>query len=837
MPALREGQRFERYRVIKLLGSGVAGESYEAEDTLLLRKVVLKLLHPWAPLSDAARRQFFREMQGISQLTHRYLAPVLDYGELHGSLYVARRLFSSGSLLNSDGRLWFSPPLELSAAVSYAHQLAQALQHIHNAGYLHGGLTLANIMVLRGPNVEGAPDHAPFMLADTGLAHFVRRFGRLLRPVMPVTAAPEQLGGRATQASDQFALAVIVYTWLAGRPPYLGLPEEIAQAKLSESFPSLLSLNPQMPLEVEGIIRRALSVYPEDRYPSVLAFADALRQVVQRLAASSVQPTPATPAEEQPREAVAAPAASEQEALRMESRPPHGQTTDESQPSAVAGEAEPAAAVGPMLAAALAGAEVTSEQDTLPSASQTQEQEQVIIQATEDKRTGEATSEEQAGVTLLVAEAEMGNGSSLHDGRDGQPAMASGDGATPLLPEAQPEPVAGEQRSPDEEGQPDAVSVLRSVSESQPAPEVATERTREGPAVEATAVETAGGDRIVSGSEAGSALTYLEALLQATRPSADASQSVTSGQSDVPAAAPVPAVPALSSVEMVAPAPVAAGQEGQDKGETGQTEAVPGPADGGQAQPGLLSEGSLLEVLSGLHPQPHPPVAAESLEQPQSQEARLGETQTALTVEGSQAESEKVPTTAVAAEIVVSTREDGESGETAGTLKEGEEQPAECPGELSESSALASEALADDPPAYVLVLPPATAARPATLVELAAAEITIGRAGDSGILLEGDRRVSRRHAFLKREGRKLLILDGDNAEGVFVNGQRLAQKGSQVLQIGDHIRIGDHELIICRSREEAQQVQRERGEAGQQADSRHTADAADSSSATPSLER
>src|SRR5579875_3207919 len=216
MPALREGQRFERYRVIRLLGSGVAGESYEAEDTLLLRKVVLKLLHPWAPLSDAARRQFFREMQGISQLSHRYLAPVLDYGELHGSLYVARRLFSSGSLLNSDGRLWFSPPLELSAAVSYAQQLAQALQHVHHAGYLHGGLSLTNIMVLRGPNVEGASDYAPFMLADVGLAHFVRRFGRLQRPILPVTAAPEQLGGRATQASDQFALAVIVYTWIVG---------------------------------------------------------------------------------------------------------------------------------------------------------------------------------------------------------------------------------------------------------------------------------------------------------------------------------------------------------------------------------------------------------------------------------------------------------------------------------------------------------------------------------------------------------------------------------------------------------------------------------------------
>src|SRR5947209_14833448 len=111
MPVLEEGQIFERYRVIRWLGSGVAGESYEAEDTVLLRKITLKLIHPWTPLPDAARRQFFREMQGISALNHPYLATVLDYGEVDGHVYLARRYVSSGSLLSSDGRVWFRPPL------------------------------------------------------------------------------------------------------------------------------------------------------------------------------------------------------------------------------------------------------------------------------------------------------------------------------------------------------------------------------------------------------------------------------------------------------------------------------------------------------------------------------------------------------------------------------------------------------------------------------------------------------------------------------------------------------------------------------------------------------
>ena len=276
MPALLENQRFERYRVVHYLGNGVSGESYEAEDTVLQRKVTLKLIHPWMILPDAARRQFFREMQGISMLNHPYLATILDYGEIDGRLYVVHRYVTSGSLLSSDGRLWFQPPFNIPDAIHYGHQLAQALEYIHTRGCLHGTLTLSNILVLRGPNLDGEPGFAPFLLADVGLANFVRRFGQPQVQLLPITAAPEQLGKRVTPASDQFALAVILYFWLAGRPPYLGSPEEITHLKLTETITPLSSFNSYVTFEQESILRRALAVYPEERYPSILAFADAL---------------------------------------------------------------------------------------------------------------------------------------------------------------------------------------------------------------------------------------------------------------------------------------------------------------------------------------------------------------------------------------------------------------------------------------------------------------------------------------------------------------------------------------------------------------------------------
>src|SRR6266581_2617678 len=276
MPTLETGQSFERYRIIQWLGSGISGESYEAEDTMLHRKVTLKLIHPTQTLPDPARRQFFREMQGISILNHTNLAPVLDYGEFDGKLYVARRYVSSGSLLSYNGRLWFQAPLDVFDAVHYGHQLAQALQYIHNRGHVHGALTLSNILVLCDPTSELKGEKTPFLLADAGLTHFVRSSSEKNSSPLPITAAPEQLYQRIIPASDQFSLAALLYFWLTGRPPYIGSSEEIEQLKLTETITPLSSFNPNITVEQDWVVLRALSVSPEDRYQSVQAFADAL---------------------------------------------------------------------------------------------------------------------------------------------------------------------------------------------------------------------------------------------------------------------------------------------------------------------------------------------------------------------------------------------------------------------------------------------------------------------------------------------------------------------------------------------------------------------------------
>jgi serine/threonine protein kinase len=277
MFALAAGQKFERYRVIRLLGSGISGTTYEAEDIMLQRKVALKLIHPWSLLPDAARRQFFRDMQSFSLLTHPYQVATLDYGEADGQLYTVARFVAAGSLLNDEGRRWFSPPLPVQDAIAYTCQLAQALHNVHRYGYVHGSLTLSNILILRSTNFNNDLDFAPFLLADVGMGHFVRRFGYSHIPRQLITDAPEQLRGRVTAASDQYALAVILSLWLTGQVPFHGSPEEIEDAKRNSTIPRLATQNPHITFEQEGIIQRALSSYPDDRYPTILAFAEALR--------------------------------------------------------------------------------------------------------------------------------------------------------------------------------------------------------------------------------------------------------------------------------------------------------------------------------------------------------------------------------------------------------------------------------------------------------------------------------------------------------------------------------------------------------------------------------
>jgi serine/threonine protein kinase len=222
---------------------------------------------------------------------------VLNYGEAAGQLYVVRRYSKNGSLLGNEGRLWFNPPLDVKDAFTYTYQLSQALHLIHSYGYVHGSLTFSNILIAEQPQAEA--ESAPLLLSDAGLTQFVHRFGQAQQDKLPMTAAPEQFEGQTTPASDQYALAILLSVWLTGRPPFAGTPAEIERLKRSGAIPTL---QVKLTAEQEIIIRRALSTRQEARYPSVLAFAEALMNSLPSAAAQEER-TETTEDNRQPEEA------------------------------------------------------------------------------------------------------------------------------------------------------------------------------------------------------------------------------------------------------------------------------------------------------------------------------------------------------------------------------------------------------------------------------------------------------------------------------------------------------------------------------------------------------
>jgi len=287
---LEEGQIFARYRVFDKAGSGTSGDSYKAEHTEHSHTVMLKLIHPWGMLSDSGRYQFLREMQHANTIVHPQLASPLDYGEVAGQLYAVRRYVDNGSLTSPQGRSLLLSPLSIADAFGYIYQLAQVLHHLHIHNYVHGSLTLANILVRKEHTPEATAPAATLIVADVGLAHFVRRFGQHQQTILPITAAPEQFDKYISPASDQYALAVLLYLWLAGRPPFLGSTAETSQMKLTETFPSLLDFRSDITIEQESILSKALSVYPDERYPSIIDFAEALLATLEYASQSQQEP-------------------------------------------------------------------------------------------------------------------------------------------------------------------------------------------------------------------------------------------------------------------------------------------------------------------------------------------------------------------------------------------------------------------------------------------------------------------------------------------------------------------------------------------------------------------
>ncbi len=172
----------------------------------------------------------------------------------------------------------------------FIQQAAGALQRVHDQQMVHGHITPASFLILPGGEQSSLPN---LQLAD---------FSTQKPASKPASMAPEQWYGTVLPASDQYALAVMAYQLLTWRPPFQGNQDQLMYQRLNVQPEPLGRFNPRVSPALDSVIMRALAKRPEERYPSITAFANAFLQALQVPDTAFSHSTPGPP-----RETVAAP--------------------------------------------------------------------------------------------------------------------------------------------------------------------------------------------------------------------------------------------------------------------------------------------------------------------------------------------------------------------------------------------------------------------------------------------------------------------------------------------------------------------------------------------------
>jgi serine/threonine protein kinase len=285
-----EGLQLGHYRLIRLVGSGGMGEVYLAEDPRIHRQVAIKVIRtetsaqPGLSGEEDAARLFQREARAIAMLDHPHILPLYDYGEQEANgarfTYLVMPFRPEGSLTSwlrqhSSDRLPSSTDV-----VHFIQQAASALQYAHDHQIIHQDVKPSNFLIRNNPDTPHRPD---LLLTDFGVARLSSATSSVSHSIRgtPTYMAPEQWSGDPVPATDQYALAVMAYELLVGRPPFQGPPMRMMylHANMQAQPPSVL--NPQLPTDVDIVLLHALAKQPEGRFLSITAFANAFRQALQ----------------------------------------------------------------------------------------------------------------------------------------------------------------------------------------------------------------------------------------------------------------------------------------------------------------------------------------------------------------------------------------------------------------------------------------------------------------------------------------------------------------------------------------------------------------------------
>ena len=280
--ALDKGTEVAGYRVEGILGQGGMGVVYEATQLSLNRTVALKLLSGNLGDDPAFRERFRREGLLQAQIDHPNIVTVYEAGDTDMGLFLAMRLVRGPNLKD----MILARELDAGRTLRILTPIADALDVAHGQGLIHRDIKPQNILV-------SGRDHA--YLADFGLTKApgeksLTKTGQFVGTLDYIS--PEQIRGKgASQKSDIYALAAVLYECLTGVVPYPKDSEAaVLYAHMSDEPPSVTDARPELPSALDAVVRRAMSKEPEDRHETASALMRDAEEAFSRKTRAAMSP-------------------------------------------------------------------------------------------------------------------------------------------------------------------------------------------------------------------------------------------------------------------------------------------------------------------------------------------------------------------------------------------------------------------------------------------------------------------------------------------------------------------------------------------------------------------